>query len=64
MESEEKKESIEVEKEYYTKNEVNDLLNSKFASMFGDLIKEINKPRKEEKNEEVKKEPTIDELRF
>lgn len=64
-----KKEEIQqtpaTEKEYYSKDEVNDLLNKKFADVFGDLIKQINKqpePKKEENKEP--KEKTIDDFMF
>lgn len=48
--------------ETFTKQEVEDLLNKKIAAVFGDLIKEINKPV--EKKEETPKEKTLKELRF
>lgn len=48
--------------ETYTKQEVDDLLNSKIAAIFGDILKEINKPKQEVK--ETPKELTEKELKF
>lgn len=46
----------------YTKKEVDDLLNNKIAAIFGDILKEINKPKEVVK--EAPKEKTEKELRF
>lgn len=53
-----KKETVDT----YTKKEVDDLLNNKIAAIFGDILKEINKPKEVVK--EAPKEKTEKELRF
>lgn len=53
---------VEVEKDYYTKQEVVDIVNKKIADTFSDLMKQINITKPEPKEEP--KEKTIEELRF
>ncbi|WP_300351378.1 hypothetical protein [Clostridium sp.] len=47
-------EPVKVEKDYYTKNEVNDLINKTIIEQLTNLIK--NNDKVEDKKEEVKEE--------
>lgn len=49
-------------KETYSKEEVEALINKKISDTFGDLLKEINKPKPA--TEEKPKEKTLDDLLF
>lgn len=51
------------EKDYFTKSEVENLINKKIADTFGDLIKELNS-KKIEKVEEKPREKTLEEILF
>lgn len=48
-------------KETYSKEEVDALINKKISDTFGELLKEINKPKPVE---EKPKEKTLDDLLF
>ena len=51
------------EKDYFTKIEVENLINKKISDTFGDLIKELNS-KKVEKVEEKPREKTLEEILF
>lgn len=51
------------EKDYFTKSEVENLINKKISDTFGDLIKELNS-KKIEKVEEKPREKTLEEILF
>lgn len=51
------------EKDYFTKTEVENLINKKISDTFGDLIKELNS-KKIEKVEEKPREKTLEEILF
>lgn len=51
------------EKDYFTKSEVENLINKKIADTFGDLIKELNS-KKVEKVEDKPREKTLEEILF
>ena len=51
------------EKDYFTKVEVENLINKKISDTFGDLIKELNS-KKIEKVEEKPREKTLEEILF
>ena len=51
------------EKDYFTKTEVENLINKKISDTFGDLIKELNS-KKVEKVEEKPREKTLEEILF
>lgn len=51
------------EKDYFTKTEVENLINKKISDTFGDLIKELNS-KKIEKEQEKPREKTLEEILF
>lgn len=51
------------EKDYFTKTEVENLINKKISDTFGDLIKELNS-KKVEKVEQEPREKTLEEILF
>lgn len=51
------------EKDYFTKSEVENLINKKISDTFGDLIKELNS-KKVEKVEQEPREKTLEEILF
>ena len=51
------------EKDYFTKSEVENLINKKISDTFGDLIKELNS-KKIEKVEQEPREKTLEEILF
>lgn len=51
------------EKDYFTKVEVENLINKKISDTFGDLIKELNS-KKIEKEQEKPREKTLEEILF
>lgn len=51
----------EVVKDYYTKAEVEDLINKKIGNSLGDLIKQLNQ---QPKTEEKPKEKTLEDFLF
>lgn len=51
------------EKDYFTKTEVENLINKKISDTFGDLIKELNS-KKVEKEQEQPREKTLEEILF
>lgn len=53
----------EVVKDYYTKAEVEDLINKKIGNSLGDIIKQINNQPKP-KQDESPKEKTLEDFLF
>lgn len=51
------------EKDYFTKTEVENLINKKISDTFGDLIKELNS-KKVEKVEDKPREKSLEEILF
>lgn len=51
------------EKDYFTKSEVENLINKKISDTFGDLIKELNS-KKVEKEQQPPREKTLEEILF
>lgn len=61
IKNEEVKINEPTQKETYSKEEVDALINKKISDTFGELLKEINKPKPVE---EKPKEKTLDDLLF
>lgn len=66
MEDNKKEVVLPIEKDYYTKEEVDKLISDKLNDNLKDLLIRFNnvEPKKEEKKEEVKKELSEKELMF
>lgn len=54
---------VEVVKDYYTKAEVEDLINKKIGNSLGDIIKQLNNQPKP-KQDESPKEKTLEDFLF
>lgn len=55
---------VEVVKDYYTKAEVEELINKKIGNSLGDIIKQLNNNQPKPKQDESPKEKTLEDFLF